>query len=223
MTPSHSTATTKNLDWHMSKWHETIISPVSKEEKLATYAAWAETFDDDVMAKGYTSPELIAKKIFSLANSTSISVIDIGCGTGLVVPPIIQMASDEDVRLNLVGLDYSKEMLDVAEKKGLYTSLVQADIHEKLPVKEQSFDFLTSGGVFVAGHCGPSAFPNISKCLKIGGYAIITIRKKTFEDAEKEYLRFFEEAGCEIVENPLAHYLGPVEAFHTVLQKVRHI
>lgn len=221
MTPNiqHGNAGPK-LDWHMSDLHEVIISHKPKEDKLAAYAAWADAFDEDVLAQGYTSPGIVARKVFALTEAKTVSILDIGCGTGLLAPPFVEMARKSDIALDFVGLDYSQEMLDVAQPKGLYTSLVTADITEPLPFPDGTFDFFVSGGVFVEGHCGPEVLPNIVKVLKLGGYAIFTIRKKTYDNAEDEYLTAFKQAGCEVIENSTDHYLGPVDAYYAVLKKV---
>lgn len=208
-----------NTDWHMSKLHEVIISDWSKEEKLDAYATWSHAFDHDVLKQGYTSPEIVAAKVLSLTKGKALSVIDIGCGTGLLVPPLVSLAKQRGFDLNLVGLDFCQQMLDKARPKDLYSTLINADITEPLPVPENSFDFIISGGVFVAGHCGPEVIPNIVCCLKPGGYAVFTIRVQTFADAQKEYLAEFEKANCVLIENEVGHYLGPVNAHYAVLQK----
>lgn len=221
--PSNETSAIRRseLDWHMSDKHSVIISPVPKADKLAVWAAWAAGFDADVLSQGYTSPRILAAKLFARATSKTLSILDLGCGTGLVAPPFVETARADGITLQFVGLDYSQEMLDVAEAKALYTSVVKADLTEPLPFPDASFDFFVAGGLFVAGHCGPEVLPNLAKVLKVGGYALFTIRTKTYDDAEEQYLKEYQKAGFELVENSIAHYLGPIDAYYAILKKVR--
>lgn len=214
-------AKNKQLDWHMSKTHEIIISEnATKKEKQEAYTAWAPSFDKDVLEKTYTSPQIVATLMFKLRKSTKISVLDIGCGTGLFVPIIVKQSEVDNVELTLHGLDFCDAMLKVAKSKNLYSSLINADITQPLPVPDDCYDFVIAGGVFVEGHAKPDTIPNILKCLKSGGYAIFTVRQKSFENAEQSYYEAFQNANCTLIEMPLLHYLGPVYAYYVVLRKL---
>lgn len=210
----------KNIDWHMSKFHEVVISSrATKEEKRETYAAWAPSFDEDVLKQGYSAPQIVAEKLFGLCNSATVSVLDIGCGTGLFVPVLVDQSKKRAIRLTLDGLDFCDDFLDIARGKGLYSSLISGDFTQPLSLPNESYDFVIAGGVFVEGHTEPNIIPNVLKCLKSGGYAIFTVRQKTFAVAEKDYYSSFSDAQCTLVEMPLLPYLGPLYAYYVILRK----
>lgn len=219
MSPT-SDATHRPKDWHMSDLHSIIISKhADKDEKCEAYTKWAPSFDADVLEQGYTSPGIVAEKLFRLSESKQVSVLDIGCGTGLLAPAVVEVAKREGLQLHFDGLDYCQAMLDVARKKNVYRDLVRGDITKPMRVPDELYDFLIAGGVFVEGHTGPEVIPNLVTCLKSGGYCIFTVREKTFDNAEAEYRAAFEKADCTLIENQLLHYLGPVHAYYTVLRK----
>lgn len=64
--------------------------------------------------------------------------LDIGCGGGLSG----QVLSENGYEW--VGVDISQDMLSVARQKSKNLGLIQADIGEELPFKEESFDYAIS-------------------------------------------------------------------------------
>lgn len=211
----------KKREWHMGSYHEVTISEgTTNEKRQEVYTAWASTYDKDVLDNGYSGPQIVAMLMFKLRKSNKISVIDIGCGTGLFVQIIVKQSRADGIDLTLDGLDYCDAMLDLAKDKNLYSSLINADMTVPLPVPDNSYDFVIAGGVFVEGHTKPDVIPNITKCLKSGGHAIFTVRQKTFENAEQMYYDAFQKAKCTLIEMPLLHYFGPVHAYYVVLRKL---
>lgn len=209
-------------DWHMSDFHAVTVSPEEpKENKLAVYAAWAETFDADVLGKKFSSPEIMANKIYSLTSKCKLNVLDIACGTGLVAPPFYEQAKTRGIELHLVGLDYSPEMMQVAKKKHMYESFIHADVMETLPIADEQFDFMVAAGLFVDGLCGPAVIPGLVKCLKKGGYALFTVRIQSYENSANHYAKWIKAAGFEVVEETVAHYLGPMDCYYILLKRVQ--
>ena len=47
------------------------------------YDTWAETYDDDIRSWSYTAPEVVAEIVVTRMPDVT-SVLDAGCGTGLV-------------------------------------------------------------------------------------------------------------------------------------------
>jgi predicted TPR repeat methyltransferase len=71
----------------------------------------------------------------NINNSEKLSILDLGCGSGLMGELLGKIFID------LVGIDISPEMLNIAEKKGYYTRLIEADI-KSLDNLEQRFDLI---------------------------------------------------------------------------------
>jgi SAM-dependent methyltransferase len=65
-------------------------------------------------------------------------VLDAGCGTGAHLAAICQ------ARSHPVGLDFSRGMLRVAQRKAPRAALVQADLNGDFPVRRRAFDAVLS-------------------------------------------------------------------------------
>ncbi len=100
----------------------------------------------------------------------SAPLLDLGCGTGAA-----------GVRLSALGftaidgVDLSPEMLAVAAAKGVYRSLVVADLNRPLPVRPGTYTGSVSAGTFRDGHVGPDAVPTILGALRPGAVIAWTI------------------------------------------------
>jgi len=96
-------------------------------------------------------------------------VLDIGCGTGRIIPDLL------DKNAIVTGADISTEMLKIAQEKFPKVNFVEADIR-KLPFKDDSFDFVIAA--FVIVHLKQveleNAFDEVYRVLKPGGKFILT-------------------------------------------------
>ena len=80
----------------------------------------------------------------------------------------------------IIGIDISLEMLEQAKLKGCYSSLVEADVTKKIPLKSDSIGAVVSAGTFTHGHVGPDAFDELLRIVKTGGLFVISINAKVF-------------------------------------------
>ena len=69
-------------------------------------------------------------------------ILDLGCGDG-AVGEALKAKGFED----LIGIDISKGMLDIAQNKGTYTSLKKGDLQQTLPFEDGTFDCAVSSAV----------------------------------------------------------------------------
>jgi predicted TPR repeat methyltransferase len=100
------------------------------------FDAFAETFDTVLSSLGYRAPEvmrdLLARTIGSARSE--LDFVDIGCGTGRLGPLVTAW------KRNLVGVDLSVKMLDIARKREVYDGLVHADVVAYLESCTATFD-----------------------------------------------------------------------------------
>ena len=75
-------------------------------------------------------------------SSSSLKILDLGCGEGLV-----GAALQANGFTNVTGLDLSASMLTGAEKRGCYVDLQKADLLKPLPFVDDSIDVIVSVGV----------------------------------------------------------------------------
>lgn len=100
------------------------------------YDSWADNYDNDF------NPTRDLDKIAtiqSLSNLQFFNVLELGCGSGKNTEWLISKAN------KLVGLDFSKNMLDLARKK-IKTdraTFINTDLNEDWPVNDNSFDLAT--------------------------------------------------------------------------------
>ena len=100
------------------------------------YDSWADNYDNDF------NPTRDLDKIAtiqSLSDLQFFNVLELGCGSGKNTEWLISKAN------KLVGLDFSKNMLDLARKK-IKTdraTFINTDLNEDWPVNDNSFDLAT--------------------------------------------------------------------------------
>jgi|TARA_B100001964_G_scaffold29822_1_gene30652 ubiquinone/menaquinone biosynthesis C-methylase UbiE len=71
-------------------------------------------------------------------------------------------------------------MLKQAKLKGCYTSLIEADVTKKIPLKNNSIGAVVSAGTFTHGHVGPDALDELLRIAKPGGLFVLSINSKVF-------------------------------------------
>jgi predicted TPR repeat methyltransferase len=73
----------------------------------------------DVHDLAYIGPvvaaEQLSKKLTEFGYKNDVSILDLGCGTGLVGEQLHNLGYQ-----NIHGLDLSQELLNVAHEKGIY-------------------------------------------------------------------------------------------------------
>ena len=104
-----------------------------------------------------------------------LKVIDFGCGTGLVGKQL----KARGVK-SLTGLDCSKAMLEIAQKKGVYSTLQNIllggeDYVQELPINfRNKFDFVTASGLIDVGVQDEELFEQMLLPLKEGGVFVFS-------------------------------------------------
>ena len=103
----------------------------TKEELLEAYSEWSETYDEDSVNKfGYIAPmraaQELSRHIIDRGFSKNLCIADIGAGTGLVGKELKTLGYS-----NIIGIDYSIEMLSIAKTKNCYKALLCKDLDDK--------------------------------------------------------------------------------------------
>ena len=141
------------------------------------YKNWAKKYEDDVInLAGYVGHLITSELLLSYLSNTQTKILDAGCGTGLV-GEILNKNSFK----NLIGVDFSQEMLNIAKQKNGYQSLDLVDLTKKLDYEDNLFDAVICAGTFTCGHVGPEALREMVRITKQEGYICFTVRKQEWE------------------------------------------
>ena len=120
------------------------------------YDEWAERYDADVFdTMGVTGSRRIADLFAERVTDPSTSVLDLGCGTGMIG----QHLAEHGFR-SLTGIDFSPAMLAVAERRSVYDLLIEGDLHDP-PTLPDRFAASVSAGTFTTGHVTALAVPRL--------------------------------------------------------------
>lgn len=93
------------------------------------FDSYASYYDKHLHHLAYQAPELIChtlKELNLYASSKILHILDLGCGTGLCGEKLTAIAK------KLVGVDISKQMLKIAQRKKLYHELHHMKLEEFL-------------------------------------------------------------------------------------------
>lgn len=153
-----------------------VYSAHTARELAAAYGGWAHDYDRDTISSGYHLPFTIAAFVSRHVRPGDGPLLDAGCGTGLSAPVLAALGYTA-----IEGLDFSPDMLALAQARGGYGRLTQAELGKPLPYEEGRFAAVFSTGVFTAGHAPASAFDELARITKRGGHVIATVRDSIFE------------------------------------------
>ena len=109
------------------------------------FDGYADRFEKTLVGDlEYKIPKLITNVLLKMHCNNSLgSVLDLGCGTGLMGSEINGYCKE------LVGIDLSSKMLKHAKKKNHYTKLNQSDIITFLTNTQLDFDCFVAADVFI--------------------------------------------------------------------------
>lgn len=180
---------------------------------IDNYNAWANRYDE---APNPTSDldKTVLKQ--SLSSIDFFKVLELGCGTGKNTEWLITKAD------SLIGLDFSKNMLDIAKNKiqSDKVTFIETDLNEDWPVKSESFDLavisLTLEHIKKLDHIFISLFEKLKK----GGKCFVSelhpkkqllgsrarfidngeeIVIDAFQHLEKDYIQSAENSGLTLL------------------------
>jgi ubiquinone/menaquinone biosynthesis C-methylase UbiE len=191
-----------------------VFTAQTTDESRRLYDEWATTYDSDMQKHDFTAPRLVAKgvsrtlKLNHLHRDHSevlkgLRIADAGCGTGTVGIELAKMGAED-----IVGLDISEGMLEVARKSGAYKDLQVADLTKKLPYEDGEFDALTCCGTFTHGHLGPEPLAEFVRVVKSGGVVVATILESHWNEKgfQAEADRLANDSACDIVDDKVHQY-----------------
>lgn len=153
-----------------------VYSTRDNRELAATYDAWAQDYEDDMLSLGYSLPA-VAAGFVGRHVAPGGTVLDAGAGTGMF-GSILRVLGYED----LVGIDISGRMLEKADEKDVYRGLHRMVLGEPLEFGGGSFSAVVSVGVFTTNHAPPGALDEIVRVVEPGGWVIFSVRDDVYRN-----------------------------------------
>ena len=177
------------------------------------YNTWAFQYDDNINLTRDLDKIVTKKSLFNLNFS---NVLELGCGSGKNTEWLITRAN------KLVGLDFSKGMLDIARNKIISPKaiFIETDLNEKWAISNNAFDIatvnLTLEHIEILDHIFSSLFMKLTrggKCFvceihpkkqlsgskarfEINGTEFIL---DVFQHSEEDYIQSAEKAGFKLL------------------------
>lgn len=152
-------------------------SAKSSQEVMEIYDGWAEDYERRILGNGYSTPAVATWFFGRYVRPEDGPVLDAGAGTGITGAILAPLGYEE-----LVGIDVSSQMLDLARKKGVYKELRQMELGGPLDFPDDTFAAVVSTGVFAAGHAPPESFEELIRATRPGGYIIFSVRTDVYVD-----------------------------------------
>ncbi len=140
------------------------------------YDEWAQSYDDDLASWSYQAPELVAETVVT-RHPAAGSVLDVGCGTGLVGRALRARGFQGEI----LGLDISQASLEIAQQRGGYDSLEQADLQQRLPFDDDRVDAVVCVGVMTYLPEVEAVWREFARVTRPWGIVVLTQREDLWD------------------------------------------
>jgi SAM-dependent methyltransferase len=168
------------------------------------YAGWAEDYERRILGNGYSTPAVAAGLVGRYVVPEEGPIFDAGAGSGLMGVVLAPLGYKD-----LVGIDVSPDMLELARSKDVYKDLREMELGARLDFPDDTFAAVVSAGVFAAGHAPPESFEELIRVTKSGGHMIFSVRTDVYvEGGFKDKQEALEREGkWQLLEatEPFAH------------------
>jgi predicted TPR repeat methyltransferase len=161
-----------------SKHLQSVYNAENSQEIVEIYDNWAEDYERNVLSYGYATPAVTAGFLGRYVEpKDGTTVLDAGAGTGMMGEILAPLGYKD-----LLGIDISANMLELARKKGVYKELRQMELGGQLDLPTDTFSAVVSTGVFAAGHAPPESFEELIRTTRPGGHVIFSVRTDVYVD-----------------------------------------
>jgi predicted TPR repeat methyltransferase len=201
-------------------WLDGVYRAKTKDDLVALYDGWAETYDADMQGIGYVHPAVIAGLVGRYVQNKSDPIFDAGVGTGTVGNILAIMGFN-----NLIGVDMSDGMLARAKARNIYAILRNRVLGETLDFETGGMAAVVSTGVFTTGHGPANAWDELTRITRVGGHLIFTVGEQVWHDAgfAAKFDELITKGLVDLIETtPIYHPMpySPTESHFTTMARV---
>lgn len=154
------------------------------------YDEWAQRYDRDLVDWAYVAPDVASSYLVTHGSKTG-SVLDAGCGTGLVGQSLRRAGFTG----SLTGIDVSAESLRRAEQTSAYDVTSAADLQRSLDFDDDTFDGLICVGVMTYVPDVGGCWREFCRIVRAGGVVVITQREDLW--GERRCAQVIDELAAE--------------------------
>ncbi len=192
----------------------------SMQQTEALYSEWAATYDEEITANGYASPQRTAEALVQCGAVGGEALLDIGCGSG-VSGYFLQQAGFAELH----GCDFSWPMLELAARKNLYKKLHQSSPDNPYSFVEAPYQTAAAVGVMAPGHAGPELISSVLEILVVGGLFGFSMNDHTLDNPAylQEIERLLKDRQVRIRWNEYGEHLPGIQlnSIIMVIEKLR--
>ncbi len=141
---------------------------------------FAADYDQRMIGQlGYAAPQILRELAdMVMPGRDSLTILDLGCGTGLTG------VAFEHLAYRLDGVDLSSAMIEQARSRNLYDHLVVADIETALAGESVAYDLVLAADTLVyLGNLEPT-FAGVHGRMKPDGFFLFTVEAKSGDGFE---------------------------------------
>lgn len=148
------------------------------------FDGYAEDFESHLLKLGYRAHERVVQQLRACHPGPWSSVLDLGCGTGLVGRLVRQQAR------RVVGVDVASRMVEQSRQTGAYDEVVHADLGEWLAQPPASLqarhDVALAADVFIYVGAIDHVLRDLRQHLKPGGWLSFSV--EALDDARGDFM-----------------------------------
>ncbi len=159
-----------SLEFHLAIARGETPRTQPKEIMQELFDKYAPRFDAELVgALKYRVPRRVADFIRQRSPSLDVSILDLGCGTGLLGVYLGPVSGA------FVGVDLSARMIERAAAHRIYSELHQADVLDELrATPPRSYDYVTANDVFIYVGDVSEVIPAAFEAIRPGGALIFS-------------------------------------------------
>ncbi|MFN5996251.1 MAG: class I SAM-dependent DNA methyltransferase [Paracoccaceae bacterium] len=145
-----------------------VIRASDNAEMRRRYDLWAKAYDGDVGdVQDYLAPGEVAQVAGQVLDRAA-RIMDAGAGTGLLGAALQRLGFR-----NLVAVDYSDQMLEIARMKAIYSETVVCDLSRQTAFLPASFDAVVTSGT--TSQMPAAALREFVRVLRPGGRIVFGV------------------------------------------------